>query len=326
MDKKNALSKLLFLFLGIVLLGVSYVLFQNFKSLRVQKKIREDLSSGVIKMTSKYVINAYPKMPSLTVLGEPVGVQKARYLLNEKKHTEAYKLLANENSSPFDGRADFFLAMSFYEQKKYDSVIKYAEKCFNVKPRYFPNLRLLTVTYEHKQDYGKAVKVWKNYIKHTKHRIRPWREIIRLSGILGNRKEELRYTDSIRKRFPNRSLFKKRNAIRDSVYIEAKKNFENKNYKKAIALYSEFITKNPNHTKAFESRAFCYYFEKDYNKSNLDIDIVERIAGNINSQLINLRGVNYYNLKELDKACESFKRAKNLGDKDGISNFAKICR
>lgn len=313
---------------GVLVIGASYVLYMNVKSSIIQRRIKEELNSKTLKMSSDYVIKSLPSIPNLTSVAEPTEVQKARYLINEKKYDKAYKYLTEKNSSPFDGRREFFLTMMFYNQKKYDSAIHYGEKCRKIKPRFYQNLTLLASSYENKQQYKKSIEVWKDYLTHTKTNVNPWRVVASLSRHVGNVKQSEMYSDSIRKYFPDskeaKALPKK--FIREDIYRKAVEIFRTANYKDALPLYNEFLELNPNHFGAVESRAFCHFFEKKYKKCIADVITLEKNLKSIKSQVINLKGVAYYNIKEHKKACKAFTKAKKMGDKDGISNFGKFCK
>lgn len=309
---------------GVLMLGMSYVLYMNVKSSILQRRVKEELNSKTLKMKSDFVIKSFPSIPNLTSVAEPTEVQKARYLINEKKYDEAYKMLTEKNSSPFDGRREFFLTMMFYNQKKYDSAIHYGEKTLRIKPRFYQAHTLLASSYELTKQYDKSVELWKEYVKHTKSKLQPWRIIVGLSNNLGKTKQALVYTDSLKKYFPKE--ISKPKAIVGNLYKRAVDKFKSKQYKDALALYNDFLKTTPNHPGALESRAYCYYFQRKYKQSNTDIDALEKVVKKLKTQVINLRGVNYYNLKDNTKACKSFKKAKDLGDKDGISNYKKFCK
>lgn len=322
MSKRDVSVKFLLFFVGFLLFGATYILILNFKSLKIQRKVKEELESKSMKMTSAYVSESYPWVPNLTVVAEPIGVQKARYFINEKKYEEAYKELIATNSNPFDARREFFLALSFQQQKKHDSAVHYAEKGLKIKPRFYGLSKLLAISYELKNDRSKALEVWKNYVKHTKNNVEPWENIVRLSRVMGDTKGVEMYNDSIRKYFSKK--FPK--TTKDPDYVKAVRHFGNKNYAEALILYDKFIAKNPNHVQALESRAFCNFLEKKYEKSNQDIRAIEKITGSIELQLINLRGINFYNLKDVNNACKCFKIAKDKGDQDGVFNYNKFCK
>ena len=64
---------------------------------------------------------------------------------------------------------------------------------------------------------------------------------------------------------------------------------------------------------------------KEYDKSNLDLELLIS-SGVTQSNLFNLRGVNFNNLKNRDEACKYFKIAADKGDKDAIGNYNKFCQ
>lgn len=328
--KSNSQSEtsLFFVIVGVLIIGASYILYLNVKSSIIQRRIKEELNSKTLKMGSDFVIKSLPWVPNLTSVAEPTEVQKARYLINEKKYDKAYKMLTEKNSSPFDGRREFFLTMMFYNQKKYDSAIHYGEECRKIKPRFYQNLTLLASSYENTKRYDKSIEIWKDYLKHTKNNVNPWRVVAGLSRHLGDTKQAEMYSDSIRKYFPDDKKVKsvpKKN-IRQDIYSKAVEVFKKANYKDALPLYNEFLKLNPNHFGAIESRAFCYFFEKKYKECIADVLTLEKNLKNIKSQVINLKGVAYYNIQEHKKACEAFTRAKKMNDKDGMSNYKKFCK
>lgn len=317
-------KSLFFIVVGVLMIGASYILYLNVKSSIIQRRIKEELNSKTLKMSSDFVIKSLPWVPNLTSVAEPTEVQKARYLINEKKYDKAYKMLTEKNSSPFDGRREFFLTMMFYNQKKYDSAIHYGKETLKIKPRFYQVHTLLASSYELTKQYDKSIELWKEYVKHTKNQVQPWKVIVGLSNTLGKAKQASMYTDSLNKYFPKE--VSKTKFVGDNVYKRAVDKFKSKKYKEALVLYSDFLKTNPNHPGALESRAYCYYFQKKYKQSNKDIVALEKVVEKLKTQLINLRGVNYYNLKDNASACKSFKRARDLGDKDGVSNYGKFCK
>lgn len=336
MIKKNVLNKIILFFLVTVLLAATYILYLNFKSLKVQRIVKQEATSGKLTSTSKTIVSSYPNIPNLTVLAEPIAVQKARYLLSEGKHKVARKLLKEDNSNPFDGRKEFFLAQSYYEQKQYDSAVFYSEKSYYIKPRFIPNIKLLASSYEKNGQIKEALKIYEKnltYLKGGKF----WRITATLNEKLGNLERAEKYIDSALVYYPRRIKlhdFKNRIMLKTKVPVEyrdiykkAAEMFDEKNYKQTLVLLNSFIEKYPNYPNAYYLSAYCYYYEKEYQKSLQSINKLEQLnIGKLIAKLINLKGVNYFALGQKAEACKYFKQARNMRDKDGISNFEKICK
>jgi tetratricopeptide (TPR) repeat protein len=113
-----------------------------------------------------------------------------------------------------------------------------------------------------------------------------------------------------------------------ALYDAASSAFNAKKYNVATRYYTELLTKEPRFTEAHNYRAYCYYSIKEYTKSNLDLDFLIS-SGETRSNLYNLynlRGVNYRYLGNINEACKNYKIAADMGDKDGLDNYAKLCQ
>jgi predicted negative regulator of RcsB-dependent stress response len=64
---------------------------------------------------------------------------------------------------------------------------------------------------------------------------------------------------------------------------------------------------------------------QQFQKSLSDINIAFQRNDANKGFLFNLKGVNFINLGETDKACQNFKKAVEIGDVDGQANFKKFC-
>ena len=113
-----------------------------------------------------------------------------------------------------------------------------------------------------------------------------------------------------------------------ALYDAAASAFNAKKYKEAIHIYSELLTKEPGLTELRNYRAYCYYFSREYMNSIMDLDfmISNGESGSNIYNLYNLRGSNYYNLGNKEEACRNYKVAADMGDKDGLDNYAKLCQ
>ena len=69
------------------MLASIYVLFLNFKSLKLQRIVAQDIQRGMYIHPSEMFVNGFPAVPTVTIECEPIAVSKSRYLANEGKYT-----------------------------------------------------------------------------------------------------------------------------------------------------------------------------------------------------------------------------------------------
>ena len=330
----NSFSISLIIISGLILAANSYILILNFNSLKLQRFIKVEINREKLTLPASKFLNGFPPIPDINVVGEPIAVQKARYLINEKRYNEAITLLKNDQSSPYDTRKEYFIAMSYNSQNNIDSSLAYSQKAYNMKPFFFKNIAILCNLLQKKGMIKEGDSIVSKYLRVTKTNKEAWLYASSFYDKAGNMKKAVSVIDSASNHFPTDSLvLKQKSSInRKSVMVlyqglrnEASAAFNAKKYNEAARLYSELLLKVPTLTEARNFRAFCYYYLKEYNKSNADLDILIS-SGITQSNLFNLRGVNYYNLGNKDEACKNYKIAADMGDKDGLNNYPKLCQ
>ncbi len=127
-------------------IGTTYVSKQVFTSLRTQNMIANDWL-GNPKPTNKVIpsetiIAGLPWIPNLNQLCMPIACVKAKYLCEEKKYAEAFRVLNEDNSNPHLYYAEMVRSKSFDDMGRKDSAIYYARIAFNNRPC---NLQLFTL-------------------------------------------------------------------------------------------------------------------------------------------------------------------------------------
>ncbi len=318
---------------AIILLGATYVLVLNKKSLVLQRDIREELNRGELKSPSEKFLKGFPEIPDLTILAEPIAVQKARFLIKEKKYNQARDILEKDNSNPLDGRKEYFIATSFFNEQQYDSALYYAKKAHDIKPYFYGNNTLLAAIYERKGESNKSLELWRNYVKKVKTKEQAWTVPAILLEKQGKLKEAKSLIDSALQAQPNsekiqvihRRITEKIDAKPyEEIYHKGLYAYKNKQYGKASSLLSQFLEKTPNHSEAYKFRAISYYHQRKYKECIKDIDKEERLkGGKLPSNLINIRGAAYLILGNREQAKSNFLKAAQMGDKDGINNYQK---
>lgn len=330
--KKNWINTILIGVMGIVLVGSVFILYLNVKSLKLQRVVKEDINNGKLKSQSSKFIKGFPPIPDITVLAEPIAVQKARYLINEKKFKEARKLLKNDKANPFDGRKEYFIAMSYYTQKQYDSAIVYALKAREIKPYFYNNNTIITSVYEKKGEFDKSIELWRGYVKKIKNKPQAWIIPITLLEKQARLKEALSLADSAHKALPeNSEIINKRILLKQKltsksflkIYQRAITLYNNKLYKQAIPVFTEFLEKAPEYAIAYEFRGISYYKTGKFKECLQDVLKEESLGYKLKPNVINIKAACYFMLNDKKKAEKYFKESMDLGDKDGKNNYNK---
>lgn len=321
--------------LAAVLVASCYLLIWNFNSLKLQRLIKEEMNRGVLKLPASKFLSEFPPIPDINVVGEPIAVQKARYLLNEKRYKETVDLLKADNSSPFDMRKELFMSKAYNDMGQLDSAMVYARKVYAQKPRLFDNVVLMAVLYERQNKFKETAALWQSFLSHTKDNNRAWAYAAGSYDRSGNIGRAYAVIDSALLFMPNDTLIQKNHRglfqrfkiePYKELYQSAINEFKAKNYPKAMTLFDAFVEKVPDFYTAYEMRAFCYFFGKSYEKSIEDINNIVKYGGTLKGNIINLRGVNYQTLGKKAEACADYERAMKMGDKDGTSNYTKFCQ
>ena len=128
----------------LLMVGSVYVFYLNFVSLKLQRIAKEELNSGVLRSPSDLFMNGFPAIPDINIEGEPIAVTIARYLITEEKYQQAIDLLKKDNSSPYDTRQEFFIAMAYLKMNQPDSALVYAHKVYKLKPLFSGNVSVMS--------------------------------------------------------------------------------------------------------------------------------------------------------------------------------------
>lgn len=186
----------------VVLMTTSFVLYMNFKSLRLQQIVYDDFSAGRLEHSASMLLDEFPPIPNLGAMNQPIAVQKARYLIAEQRYNEAIITLKADNSSPFDGRREYFIASAYFSKGELDSCIAYSMRCFNIKPYFFFNLVLLNDALSRKGQHAKGEALVDSYL----YKIRQNKDALLLTSSyynnIGNTLRAKSLMDSAYKYFP----------------------------------------------------------------------------------------------------------------------------
>ncbi len=330
----NVLYFILSLLLGLLSFGTTYILKENVTSLKLQRIVKEENSSDKLKKSSsERFIKGFPAIPNITILAEPISIQKARYLIKEKKYNQARDIMRNDRTNPFDARKEYFMANTFFVEKKYDSALYYAEKALKLKPFFYNTNIVVDFIYKNKGEYDKSIELWRNYLKGVKNKAEAWRILAILLMKQNKIKEAERLLDSAYIHFPKdetilglRLKIKETKISGDKILLYRKSNkfYQDKKYKNAISLLSALLRDAPEFVQAYHLRAMCYFRLKEYKNAIADINSYKRIAGKLSASMVNIRGASYYNLGYKDNAKVDLKKAMEMGDKNAKDNYMRF--
>jgi O-antigen ligase/tetratricopeptide (TPR) repeat protein len=336
-SEKNHVYLILFWSVGLVigsfLIFSATILYNNFVSTKTQRIVYQEIMSGKLKEPSDKIINGLPTIPNVSVWGEPTASLVARYLLDEGKNEKTIELLKKDFSSPYDARREFYMATAFNNLKQSDSALHYALESYQLKPRYIRNIALIAELLEKKGEIVKAADYYDVYLKTNKKNLQVYLIASNLYVKTGEMEKAFSIINEAMEYFPNDSLvlkqkrylnFKNNVEVHLATYKEAMEFYSDKKYKEALRLLNQFIEKVPDDANALQMRSFTNYYLKDYNNCIVDANASLRL-GSKNSSLINLRGVSYRQISNFDASCEDFKKAMEMGNPSGKTNYERYC-
>lgn len=317
-----------------LMLFALYILALNYQSLRTQKVVSDEISSGKLTLGSDKIAQEFPRIPDINIFGETIAVQKARYLISEKKIPQAIALLRRENHSPYDSRREYFLASAYLSMGKLDSALYWNRQVLQIKPYLLENMAMMCNIFDKTGKIQEGIPLLEKYLDRDKQNPKAWLLMVQCLDKSGELKKALAYSDSACKHFPaDASILQRRDyqntrvqvAPHNDLYDQALNQYNGKEYEKALGLFTDLINKGISLPRLFEYRAFCYYFTQQYHESIQDIDHLFSL-GLRQPNLLNLRGTNLQALGSQSEACSFFKEAMKAGDQEGAANWNRFCK
>lgn len=320
-----------FSFVLLIMIGI--VLGLNFKSLRAQMLLHMEMQKGKLELPADLMLKMYPFFPNLNVIGEPIAVSEARYLVEEKRYDDAIKLLMKDNASPYDARREYFLAQCYYNKGLMDSALVYSKESYNLKPYFLNNIQLLSNLYLKTDKIAEGERLVEDYLNPTNNNPKGWLFGYSYFLTIGKVKKALSFLNSATTNFPKNELLQNQKLyiaydqfelFNDNYFENALNAFNNQDYEVAIKLFSLIIDSDIECEECRIRRAFCYYSVQEYQLSVEDLTYLVNL-GFTQPNIFNLLGVNHYFLGNLNESCKYFEKAKDLGDPEGIRNYKTYC-
>ncbi len=146
-----------------------YFLILNVQSLKMQKIVSDEISTGKLSLSTDQIIRGFPWIPDNNLFGEPITVQKARYLFRDKNYTGAIAMLKSADTNPYDSRREYFMASAWLALGKPDSALAYNKKVLGLKPYLLENLTMMCNIYERTGRVQETIPLLKKYLDYDKY-------------------------------------------------------------------------------------------------------------------------------------------------------------
>lgn len=327
------LTKLIaFIVLGFLVV-FCIILYLNARSLHYQRLVRADDKSNNYAHTASFFIDAYPFIPTISSFGEPIAVQKAKYLINENRYKEAVSLLMSDLSSPYESRREFFISQAYYKAGMKDSAFLWMQRAYKLKPFHDQAVLSLSSWMIERGQSEESLKVLTKYLRFEKTNSSIWKYTENILWDDGQKERAQLLLDSAIKYLPYDTALINLKKVRtnflriapyEELYHRIFLAFNSQNYSEAAKLLTEFIEKKTDYPEAFENRAICYNMIGKYSESIIDIDQSIKL-GRLNFAMVNLRGENQIKLGNIESACRDFLMAKDKGIEKATENYQKFC-
>ena len=292
-----------------------------FDSSKIQRMVKEE-QQGVrpSKSPADYLIRNYPRIPNLTAVAEPVDVEKARYLIDEKKFDEARKILSSIHYHPYDARPEYFMAVSYFmePEKKLDSIYKYAHKARMIKPNFYGSLNLETFALNNLGKEQESIKLLKQYLSLEKDSIQKeepkWKK--RLKSIfhvdvdrdarLANR-GEVQAWNSLAYLLEKNNQIPEARAVLDTAFVYLPTNQEIINNRNKIISRMQVEQFAPLYSEAMQ-----LYLQQRYAEAiPVFTKFLEKVPAHIDG--LKYRAISYYNTQQYQRAINDIAQMEQLG-------------
>lgn len=307
-SKKFRINKIAATLSIIIMLSACYLLFLNTKSLQVQRLVKGDIIKDQYSQSAATLISRYPAIPNINSVGGPIVIDKARYLMNENQYQEAVDILLKDESSPYDARREYYLALNYIKLNIKDSAIANLKTVYNLKPLFAEGVILLSIMLFEDGQPEEAIKIADHFVEQVKTDSRAWSLAASQHRLSGDNDGALKILSSALTHLPKDSSLNSQHFELDRVikitpildiYTKANTHFNAKEYSKALPYLNEMIQTEPGLSELFSIRAYCLFYTGDYSSSIKDINIVfER--GTPNNNLLDLRDECYRQLEKIE--------------------------
>jgi hypothetical protein len=216
-QRKNLSTVWKGILLVLILLSV-YILILNFQSLKTQKIVSDEISAGKLNIGTDKIIQDFPWLPNINLFGEPIAVQKARYLFRDKNFNGAIAMLRSESANPYDSRREFFMASAWLAMGKSDSALFWNKRVLELKPFLLENISMMCNIYERTGRIQETLPLLQKYLDHDKNNPKAWILMTQYLEKTGDLKKAFDYSETACKYHPDdASILQNRDSFRKKI-------------------------------------------------------------------------------------------------------------
>ena len=247
-------------------------------------------------------------------------MEKARYLIDEKKFDEARKILSSIHYHPYDARPEYFMAVSYFmePEKKLDSIYKYAHKARMIKPNFYGSLNLETFALNNLGKEQESIKLLKQFLSLEKDSIQKeepkWKK--RLKSIfhvdvdrdarLANR-GEVQAWNSLAYLLEKNNQIAEARAVLDTAFVYLPTNQEIINNRNKIISRMQVEQFAPLYSEAMQ-----LYLQQRYAEAiPVFTKFLEKVPAHIDG--LKYRSISYYNTQQYQRAINDIAQMEQLG-------------
>ncbi|MFM2207036.1 MAG: hypothetical protein RL213_1011 [Bacteroidota bacterium] len=301
---------LFFLLLSIIMTTVSYKVFKSF---RFQTLIADDwdggASSSMKGITSYEVLKGLPDFPNINELsGLPIACVKAKYLVQEKKYEEAFRLLdADKRSNPYQFYAELIRSKVHEELGNKDSALYYAKLACENRPS---NLQLF-------QHYNGMLSksLDSSGVRRTYYEFRKWNKnpqgchafVLNMYFCTRNLESFLKDLETAYREQPSDSLLHFDYAFYRGGYYQ-----DQKRYPEAVQSYMEALPFQSRDEYCRGNLAYCHLQLKEYGSALAIYNTLIEDYPN-SGKYYNYRAICRFNLNDRISACRDVEMAVRNG-------------
>ena len=331
----NKLTKT-FLFTGLLILMIPVMYISN------------RVNNSMVEQVPLYIeYNQYPdqiitpvneillfedEIPNISNVLIPMKTAKARYLFLEGRFDEAKRFIKKgQKHNPFLGFGDVLLERIYLAENKLDSAVYFGKKSMEKLPLNESHISFYQITQERVQDLDEIKKVflkslslgikseviWQNYIISV--------STIKLNKQLDFTEDERKHLKQALKLYPNNAIISSADKIinygGDLIIIaneydsQGNKNYNEKNYQKAINNWKKAIDIIPNDEAYYLNIAQAYLTLEKTEMAEKYLNLIETENLKSNSGKFEfLKAIFNLKLNRIGAACSFAKSAKNLGN------------
>ncbi len=331
--RRGGAAKVFAALMIVLMLASSYILYLNFQSSKLQRLIYQEIMSGQLRSSADRFVGHFPWMPNLSVWGESISSLKARYLIQDHEFGQAIDIVKDDRTNPYDSRREYYMAMAYRNLGENDSALVYSRKAYEIKPNYFRNIQLLSRILGDKgleeeiQDYIEP------YLESNLDDGNAWAfaaSIHQQAGDLESAwelmEEAIIYNpeDSVVLQQHQHTYYQKFIVPNQDIFHQALDLYNDGEYSRAYEEFEQYLQIVPEDPNAERLMAFSLYYLEEYEECIEAIDsFMENFAPH--PSLVNLRGVCYRNLGEMELACKDFEEAMLMGNASGETNYNRFC-